>query len=73
MQEQIMAAAPPGVRAEFRELDRLERGGFAELRAAGDPPDVPVVFLVAGKPQPLPPAGLSVVRSLGDHILAEDY
>jgi len=55
MQEQIMAAAPAGVKAEFRELDRLERGGFAELRAAGDPPDVPVVFLVAGKPQPLPP------------------
>ena len=56
MQEQIMAAAPAGVKAEFRELDRLERGGFAELRATGDPPDVPVVFLVAGKPQPLPPA-----------------
>jgi len=55
MQEQIMATAPAGVRAEFRELDRLERGGFAELRAAGDQPDVPVVFLVAGKPQPLPP------------------
>jgi pimeloyl-ACP methyl ester carboxylesterase len=55
IQEQIMAAAPAGVKAEFRELDRLERGGFAELRAAGDPPDVPVVFLVAGKPQPLPP------------------
>ena len=55
MQEQIMAAAPVGVKAEFREIDRLERGGFAELRAAGEPPDVPVVFLVAGKPQPLPP------------------
>ena len=55
MQEQIMASAPAGVKAEYRELDRPERGGFAELRAAGDPPDVPVVFLVAGKPQPLPP------------------
>ena len=55
MQEQIMASAPAGVKAEFRELDRMERGGFVELRAAGDPPDVPVVFLVAGKPQPLPP------------------
>jgi pimeloyl-ACP methyl ester carboxylesterase len=56
MQEQIMAPAPPGLKAEYREIDRLERGGFAELRAAGDPPDVPVVFLIAGKPQPLPPA-----------------
>lgn len=55
MQEQIMAAAPAGVKAEFHEIDRLERGGFAELRDAGEPPDVPVVFLVAGKPQPLPP------------------
>ena len=52
MQEQMMASAPAGVKAEFRELDRMERGGFAELRAAGDPPDVPVVFLVAGKPSP---------------------
>ena len=56
MQEQIMAAAPAGLKAEYREIDRLERGGFAELRAAGDPPDVPMVFLIAGKPQPLPPA-----------------
>ena len=55
MQEQMTASAPAGVKAEFRELDRMERGGFAELRAAGEPPDVPVVFLVAGKPQPLPP------------------
>ena len=56
LQEQIMAPAPAGLKAEYREIDRLERGGFAELRAAGDPPDVPVVFLIAGKPQPLPPA-----------------
>jgi pimeloyl-ACP methyl ester carboxylesterase len=55
MQEQMTASVPAGVKAEFRELDRMERGGFAELRAAGEPPDVPVVFLVAGKPQPLPP------------------
>jgi pimeloyl-ACP methyl ester carboxylesterase len=55
LQEQMTTSAPAGVKAEFRELDRMERGGFAELRAAGDPPDVPVVFLVAGKPQPLPP------------------
>ena len=54
MQQQMMASAPAGVKAEFRELDRMERGGFAELRAAGDPPDVPVVFLVAGKKPPLP-------------------
>ena len=38
MQEQMMASAPAGVKAEFRELDRMERGGFVELRAAGDPP-----------------------------------
>jgi pimeloyl-ACP methyl ester carboxylesterase len=55
LQEHITESAPAGVKAEFRELDRMERGGFAELRAAGDPPDVPVVFLVAGQPQLLPP------------------
>ena len=55
LQEQLTASAPAGVKAELREIQRMERGGFAELRAAGDPPDVPVVFLVAGKPQPLPP------------------
>lgn len=49
-----MVSAPAGVKAEFREIDRMERGGFVELRAAGDAPDVPVVFLVAGKKQPLP-------------------
>jgi pimeloyl-ACP methyl ester carboxylesterase len=55
LQQQMTASAPAGVKAELREIDRLERGGFTELRAAGDPPDVPVVFLLAGKPQPLPP------------------
>jgi pimeloyl-ACP methyl ester carboxylesterase len=55
LQEQMTASAPAGVKAEFRELNRMERGGFVELRAAGDAPDVPMVFLVAGKPQPLPP------------------
>jgi pimeloyl-ACP methyl ester carboxylesterase len=55
VQEQMTASMPSGVKAEYRELNRVERGGFAELRAAGDPPDVPVVFLVAGKPQPMPP------------------
>lgn len=54
MQQQIMSSAPAGVKAEFRELDRIERGGFAELRAAGDAPDVPVVFLIAGKKRSLP-------------------
>lgn len=49
MQEPMTAAAPAGVQAEVRELVRMERGGFAEFRAAGDPPDVPVVVLVAGK------------------------
>jgi pimeloyl-ACP methyl ester carboxylesterase len=54
MQAQLMASAPAGVKAELSEIDRMERGGFADFRAAGDPPDVPVVFLVAGKKQPLP-------------------
>jgi pimeloyl-ACP methyl ester carboxylesterase len=52
--EPLIAAAPAGVRAEQREIDRMERAGFTELREAGEPPDVPTVILLAGKVQPLP-------------------
>jgi pimeloyl-ACP methyl ester carboxylesterase len=55
-QEQMMGSAPAGVKAEWRELDRVERGGFAEFRSAGESPDVPTVILLAGKIEPLPPA-----------------
>jgi pimeloyl-ACP methyl ester carboxylesterase len=51
---QVATALPDGVRAEAREMDRVERGGFAEFRAAGEAPDVPTVILLAGKSQPLP-------------------
>lgn len=51
----MMSAAPPGVAAERREFDRAELGGFAEFRAAGATPDVPLVVLLGGKPEPLPP------------------
>ena len=47
--------APAGVMAEAREVQRAQQGGFAELRAAGDGPDVPTVILLAGKTDPLPP------------------
>jgi pimeloyl-ACP methyl ester carboxylesterase len=55
MQNQLIATAPAGVQAEAREVDRVERGGFAEFRAAGEAPDVPTIILLAGKNQPLPP------------------
>jgi pimeloyl-ACP methyl ester carboxylesterase len=53
-QAQAVATAPAGVKAEALEVDRMERGGFADLRAAGDSPDVPTVILLAGKRQTLP-------------------
>jgi pimeloyl-ACP methyl ester carboxylesterase len=55
MQEKIIAAAPAGVQAEAREVDRVERGGFTEFREAGEAPDVPTIVLLAGKNQTLPP------------------
>jgi pimeloyl-ACP methyl ester carboxylesterase len=55
MQEKMMTSAPAGVKAEVREIDRMERAGFVDFRAAGDPPDVPLVVLLAGKRQALPP------------------
>ena len=36
-------------------MERVERGGFAEFREAGEAPNVPTVILLAGKSQPLPP------------------
>jgi pimeloyl-ACP methyl ester carboxylesterase len=53
--ETQVAAAPAGIRAEASEVARLQRTGFAELREAGPAPDVPMVVLLAGKRQPLPP------------------
>lgn len=55
MQEKMMTSAPAGVKAEFREIDRMERAGYVDFRAAGDPPDVPLIVLLAGKRQTLPP------------------
>lgn len=52
---QLMSRAPAGTAAEWREYDRVERGGFAEFRAAGVAPDVPMVVLLAGKSDPAPP------------------
>jgi hypothetical protein len=54
LQDQMSTSAPAGVQAEAREMMRMERGGFAEFRAAGEPPDVPVVILVAGKKPAMP-------------------
>jgi pimeloyl-ACP methyl ester carboxylesterase len=55
MMAQMLTGAPPGIAAEWREVDRVERGGFAEFRAAGDSPDVPTVVLLAGKPDAVQP------------------
>ena len=40
--EQMPTGVPPGILAEAREAARVQESGFAELRAAGAPPDVPV-------------------------------
>jgi pimeloyl-ACP methyl ester carboxylesterase len=54
-QEQALASVTAGVKAEALEIDRMERAGFADFRAAGDPPDLPTIVLLAGKLPPLPP------------------
>jgi pimeloyl-ACP methyl ester carboxylesterase len=58
MQEKLLASAPAGVKAEVREIDRMERAGYVDFRAAGDPPDVPLMVLLAGKRQALPPTAI---------------
>jgi pimeloyl-ACP methyl ester carboxylesterase len=55
MMAQMLSGAPAGIVAEWREQDRVERGGFVEFRAAGEAPDIPMVVLLAAKPEPLPP------------------
>jgi hypothetical protein len=41
--------------AEARDVERVQQAGFAELRSAGDGPDVPTVFLLSGKLDAPPP------------------
>jgi pimeloyl-ACP methyl ester carboxylesterase len=55
MMEQMPPGVPPGILAEAREAARVQESGFAELRAAGDAPDVPMFILLGGKRAPLPP------------------
>jgi pimeloyl-ACP methyl ester carboxylesterase len=50
-----MPGIPPGIMAEAREITRLQKGGFEELRRGGDAPDVPTVILLGGKRDPTPP------------------
>ena len=52
LQAKMLTGMPAGVVAEWREVDRVERGGFAEYRAAGDAPAVPMVVLLAAKGEP---------------------
>jgi pimeloyl-ACP methyl ester carboxylesterase len=56
LQAKMLTGMPAGVAAEWREVDRVERGGFAEYRAAGDAPVVPMVVLLAGKGEAGPAA-----------------
>ena len=49
-----MSGVPPGILAEGKEIDRLRKGGFAELRQSGDTPDVPTYVLLGGKRDPTP-------------------
>ena len=41
MQAKMLTGMPAGVAAEWREVDRVERGGFVEYRAAGEAPAAP--------------------------------
>jgi hypothetical protein len=50
-----MPGVPPGILAEAKEVARLQKGGFDELRNGADAPDVPTVVLLGGKRDPLPP------------------
>ncbi|MGH7696847.1 MAG: alpha/beta fold hydrolase, partial [Gemmatimonadaceae bacterium] len=52
---ETMPGVPPGILAEAKEVARLQKGGFAELRQGGDAPDVPTFVLLGGKRDPLPP------------------
>lgn len=50
-----MPGIPPGIMAEAREITRLQKGGFEELRRGRDAPDVPTFVLLGGKRDPTPP------------------
>jgi len=55
LNEQMVRAAPAGLAAEAKEIQRAAADGFAAFRGDGDAPIVPTVVLLAGKSQPLPP------------------
>jgi pimeloyl-ACP methyl ester carboxylesterase len=50
-----MPGVPAGILAEAKEVARLQKGGFDELRQGGDAPDVPTYVLLGGKRDPTPP------------------
>lgn len=52
----MLAGAPPGLVAEMQEIERAARDGYASLREAAEPPDVPLSVLLAAKPDPFPPS-----------------
>ena len=56
LEAKMITNMPAGVVAEWREVTRAERAGFAEYRAAGDAPAVPMVILLAGKGEAGPAA-----------------
>jgi pimeloyl-ACP methyl ester carboxylesterase len=50
-----MPGVPPGILAEAKEVARLQKAGFDELRQGGNAPDVPTIVLLGGKRDPSPP------------------
>jgi pimeloyl-ACP methyl ester carboxylesterase len=56
MSSAAAATLPGGMLAEAREVARAQVGGYAEFRAAGDAPDVPLMILLAGRRDPVPAA-----------------
>ena len=53
--EEMPRGMPAGILAEAREVQRLQKGGFDELRAGGDAPDVPTFLLLGSRREPMPP------------------
>ena len=54
------AGIASGMLAEAREVARAQLGGFAEFRAAGTAPDVPLVVLLSAKREVIPPAAAAM-------------
>jgi hypothetical protein len=65
MTKQLLAGAPSGLAAEYQEIERAARDGFAEFRDTGEPPDVPMTVFLSGRPIRFRRHSRSRVTSIG--------